>query len=280
MSVEAIAWVLNHAPVQSPVSKLVLVALANHAHPDGTASFPSVSTICRYTCLSERSVRQHLEALEASGVIRRCDQSIVAAYIKRSDRRPIGYDIMINGVHAMHLDNERGAPDAADGVQEIPERGAGDAPKPSNKPSSKPLVAFFVQLLKETTPSGVSIQAPTAGWYKSIDRLLAGGATEHQIQHMMRCAMSDPWWRKNIRNPMKLEQHWERLVVEKSAQTPLPAAQIDDGRFLAAVTTVLNFQRLGRPAEVIQEFIDGYPEYRQALLEKWQTQVAVPKAAG
>lgn len=271
MSVEAIAWVLNHAPVQSPVSKLVLVALANHAHPDGSASFPSVATICRYTCLSERSVRQHLDALESSGVIRRCDQSIVAAYIKRTDRRPVGYDIMINEVHAMHPAPERGAGDAVDGVQEIPERGAGDAPKPSNKPSPEPLVSFFSQLLKETTPSGVSIQAPNPSWGKAINRLLDGGATEDQIRHMMRCAMSDPWWRKNIRNPMKLEQHWERLVVEKSAQTPLPASQIDDGRFLAAMTTVLNFHRMGRSPESIQEFIEGYPEYKEVLLEHWRS---------
>jgi hypothetical protein len=33
----------------------VLVGLANHAGPDGTAAFPSVATLVRYTRLAERS---------------------------------------------------------------------------------------------------------------------------------------------------------------------------------------------------------------------------------
>lgn len=269
MSVEAISWVLNSAPVESPVSKLVLVALANHAHPDGSAAFPSVGTICRYTCLSERSVRQHLDALEKAGVIRRCDPKIVAAYIDRPDRRPVGYDIMMSGVHAMHLAARRGAGDAANGVQEIPERGAGDAPKPSNKPSSEPLVAIFAELLKSTTPEGVALQKPTRQWSAAFDSLLSQGATPQQIEAMMRCAFSDDWWRRNIRTPMKLAQHWERLVVEKSPQRPAAARQSLDGRVTAAMTTVVNFQRLGKPREDILEFISHYPDQKDALMAAW-----------
>ncbi len=100
MSVEAISWALNLAPVPadrggqpSSACKFVLVGLANHAGPDGTGAFPSVATLVRYTGLSERTVRTCLDRLEAAGVIQPCDPDVVAARIKRVDRRPKGWDL-------------------------------------------------------------------------------------------------------------------------------------------------------------------------------------------
>ena len=104
MSVEAISWALNPAPVpcdrsgkRNPACKAVLVGLANHAGPDGNEAFPSVRTLVRYTDLSERTVRTALDRLEAGGIIRPCDPAIVAAKIKRAGQRPQGWDL------AMHL---------------------------------------------------------------------------------------------------------------------------------------------------------------------------------
>jgi hypothetical protein len=100
VSVEAISWALNLAPVPvgrggqpSTACKFVLGGLANHAGPDGTGVFPSVATLVRYTGLSERTVRTCLDRLEAGGIIARCDPDIVAARIKRADRRPQGWDL-------------------------------------------------------------------------------------------------------------------------------------------------------------------------------------------
>jgi hypothetical protein len=104
VSVEAISWALNLAPVprdrggkRNPACKAVLVGLANHAAPDGKEAFPAVRTLVRYTDLSERTVRTALDRLEAEGIIRPCDPAIVAAKIKRADQRPQGWDL------AMHL---------------------------------------------------------------------------------------------------------------------------------------------------------------------------------
>ncbi len=100
MSVEAISWALNLAPVPagrggqpSTACKFVLAGLASHAGPDGTDAFPSVATLVRYTGLSERTVRTCLDRLDAAGIIRPCDPEIVAARIKRADRRPKGWDL-------------------------------------------------------------------------------------------------------------------------------------------------------------------------------------------
>jgi hypothetical protein len=74
MSVDAISWALNLAPVPadrggqpSSACKFVLVGLANHAGPDGSGAFPSARTLMRYTGLSERTVRACLGRLEAAG---------------------------------------------------------------------------------------------------------------------------------------------------------------------------------------------------------------------
>jgi len=103
VSVEAISWALNLAPVpadrggqRSSACRFVLVGLANHAGPDGTGAFPSVATLVRYTRLSERTVRTCLDRLEAEGIISPCDPGIVAAWIKRADRRPQGWDLNLS----------------------------------------------------------------------------------------------------------------------------------------------------------------------------------------
>jgi helix-turn-helix protein len=70
--------------------------LANHAGPDGTGAFPSVATLVRYTGLAERTVRTCLDRLAAEGIISPCDPGIVAARIKRADRRPQGWDLNLS----------------------------------------------------------------------------------------------------------------------------------------------------------------------------------------
>ena len=59
----------------------------------GSGAFPSVATLVRYTGLSERTVRTCLDRLEAGGIIRPCDPDLLAARVKRADRRPQGWDL-------------------------------------------------------------------------------------------------------------------------------------------------------------------------------------------
>jgi Helix-turn-helix domain len=152
MSIESIVWALNGAPIpreRRDASSLavVLVGLANHADPDGRNAFPAVSTLVRYTRLSERTVRTCLDTLEALGLIRPSDPVIVAAYIKRADRRPQGWDLAVrtsypqenNGVRSLHPDDSNGVQTRRHGVQAARERGAVVAPEPSlNRPGNRP----------------------------------------------------------------------------------------------------------------------------------------------
>lgn len=102
MSVEAITWALNLAPV--PLDKngkpntacaAVLFGLANHAGPDGTAAHPSARTLARYSRLSVRHVRTALDRLEAAGIIQAGDPAVLAAHIRRADRRTQIWDLNI-----------------------------------------------------------------------------------------------------------------------------------------------------------------------------------------
>jgi hypothetical protein len=159
MSIEAITWALNTAPIptgrNASTLAAVLVGLANHADPDGRNAFPAVATLTRYTRLSERSVQYALRTLEDLGLITPSDPGIVAAYVKRADRRPHGWDLPIHstihktvhrvihndgdGVQSVHPVGAHGVQTRLHGVQTTTSRGARRAPEPSlNLPKNRP----------------------------------------------------------------------------------------------------------------------------------------------
>ena len=69
MSVRTMAWAFEQV-TGSPMAKLVLVKLADRADEDGEC-FPSIELIAHETEMAERTVRRHLDALEAAGLISR-----------------------------------------------------------------------------------------------------------------------------------------------------------------------------------------------------------------
>jgi hypothetical protein len=110
-----------------------------------------VATLVRYTRLSERSVQNALRALEELGLIEPSDPQIVAAYVKRADRRPNGWDLVIHnvihssvhslagGVQTLHPVGSNVVQTRRDGVQATTSRGADSAPETSlNHPGNRP----------------------------------------------------------------------------------------------------------------------------------------------
>lgn len=223
MAVEAISWALNHAQCESSTQKLVLIALANHASPDGTGAFPSVERICRYTCLSERTVRATLASLKASGLIVECDPRIVEAYIPRSDRRPRGYNLVMNEVREVQVVEERGANDGIDGVQMTTERGATVAPKTSYKPSLEPslnnkseqAVELCNLLSSMMVKNGCRQPTITDRWIDDMDRLMRLDGREYDmVRRIIIWAQSNEFWRGNILSPTKLRQKFDTLLMQ------------------------------------------------------------------
>lgn len=165
MSIEALVWALNEAPVDDPVRLLVLVGLANHADADGRNAFPSDTTLAEYARCSTRTVLRHRQTMEAQGVIRRGDQSLVERY--RADRRPVVWDIP--GVPAR---GDRVSPRGNSGVTANGERGdkRGDrgvvqtvneqTPEPSNEPSGETAEVEAPQLALVDAGSSPSVDIP------------------------------------------------------------------------------------------------------------------------
>ncbi|WEV59702.1 helix-turn-helix domain-containing protein [Bifidobacterium sp. ESL0728] len=92
MSYQASSWALRHAPVGSDTTKrLILMALAEFAGPDGTGAYPAIDTLCDLVRLKRRCVLRHIAEMERSGVIRRGDQRLTLHY--RADRRPVVWDL-------------------------------------------------------------------------------------------------------------------------------------------------------------------------------------------
>ncbi|MEU7935103.1 helix-turn-helix domain-containing protein [Micromonospora echinofusca] len=93
MSIEAVSWALNDAPDVPPQCLAVLLGLANHAHANGRAAFPSQDRLSHYARKSVRSVRRDLDELERLGLIRRGDQRHTA--FLPADRRPVVWDLAV-----------------------------------------------------------------------------------------------------------------------------------------------------------------------------------------
>lgn len=95
MSLKAMVWVMEAAPTKNQGELAVLYALADRANDDGSAAFPSQDWLAQRSRCTTRTVRNHLQAMEERGLIRRGDQRMVAHF--RPDRRPVVWDICMDG---------------------------------------------------------------------------------------------------------------------------------------------------------------------------------------
>lgn len=94
MSLAAILWAIRDAPVINAQEHVILIAMADPAHEDGTACFLAAATIALRARCSTRTAHRHLQALEERGLITRGDQQLVAHY--RADRRPVVWNLMLD----------------------------------------------------------------------------------------------------------------------------------------------------------------------------------------
>lgn len=280
MSSVTLAWALTDEglyDLPSPI-RFVLVALCDHANPDGRNAFPSVDRLCKMTGLSPRTVQNALRSLEERGLIEPGDDGIVAAHIKRGDRRPRNYTVRMdrarsgaqemhpvdsdpqnNGAHEMH-------PVDAHGVQDMHERGAGDAPEPRTRttttnPSSVLVTSdvpsdvattglALVQMPSEPErlcgiladnieAAGFSRPTVTAGWVAAMERMLRiDGRTVEEVEGCLRWLDTNEFWRLNVRSPQKLREQYERLRAE-AARTRRTSAADTQAQSLSVIQQVL-----------------------------------------
>lgn len=113
MSIAAVSWVLQNSETTQG-ARLVLIALADNAHDDGSGARPAVATLARKARLGVRQTQYMLRKLEAEG-------SIVCE--GKTDRGVRIWRVVMEGVQKL-----QGAPQDTPGVQYAP-------PEPSLEPS-------------------------------------------------------------------------------------------------------------------------------------------------
>lgn len=158
------AWAIRQQVVKARSSRHVLLLLANCANEDGCNAFPSVARLAEESGLSERGVQAALRDLLDAGVIRLGNRKAAQLKIKRWDRCPTVYDIVMDGdvrgeaiaprpesrgedaaprraprgEERSPRSESRGEENVSRGVQKSDSRGAATAPDPSIEPSENP----------------------------------------------------------------------------------------------------------------------------------------------
>lgn len=138
MSIQAMAWAIEQQEVTDSAARFVLVCLANCAGANGENAFPAIQRICRDSGLSESTVRRSLKLLEKASMIVRGNQAIATAYIPRNDKRPVVYDLLMNGVSHRHPVGRAGCQGDTSGVSHRPERGVMVTPNPTQRSVRNP----------------------------------------------------------------------------------------------------------------------------------------------
>lgn len=93
MSIQALKWVMEDAPVEKSCWLPVLYGLANGADEDGKGSRASQATLAHFARKTVRAVQKDLAALERAGLIRRGNQALVSHL--PLDRRPMVWDLAL-----------------------------------------------------------------------------------------------------------------------------------------------------------------------------------------
>jgi hypothetical protein len=125
MSVEAFSWALT-VPVGGN-AKVVLLGLANHAHPDGTESYPALDTLARYAHCDRSTARRNVRKLVADGW---AIEDGTGPRGQTKYRLPLNRKPESGGAKSPPSQNATGSAGASQGVAPTP-------PEPSIEPSNR-----------------------------------------------------------------------------------------------------------------------------------------------
>lgn len=166
MSLRAMLWALESAPVTDTSALVILWALADRASDDGRSAYPSVEWIADRARCSTRTVHRHLRTLEADGLISRGDQQMVAHF--RADHRPVVWDLNLSlergdnlarrdtgGIHGVSPVTSRGD---TGGTQTVP------SPTGKTVPVTVPSSGAWFEEFWSTYPRRVGKDAARKAW--------------------------------------------------------------------------------------------------------------------
>jgi hypothetical protein len=260
MSVQALAWVLDHSRAEK-TARLVLLSLANHAGVDGDSTYPSIATMARQARCGESTVRKALETLQAIGEIEEIGTSPKGTRSFRinmaeaaPDPRPVRARPGQKAPHERKLQESETPAEAAPPQELRPPAGlstappqllrstpAGTAAEPSmnrtegtvtplrGRTTEVPsrLSTLCDQLADAVSADGSPRPNPRTKKWTDACRLLIDRdhATPEQvsdtIEWLKRGQSKDAeFWQRNVLSMPKLRQHWTRLRKIIASENP------------------------------------------------------------
>jgi biotin operon repressor len=185
VSIEALNWAWQQ-PCTNPTSKLVLMALADHANSDGEC-WPAMKRIAELTGVSSRQVSTHITDLERLGLISKGDR-------RRWQGQLRGWEYRINLRKA--------------------ETSGSQLPVASGSTASSPAEAGF---RSEPLENHQKERSGRGALNKAVSELREAGATVDQV------AARASAYRKAYPNasctPMALTKHWASLSGEAKTKS-------------------------------------------------------------
>lgn len=231
--IDVMVWVLNESEAKHG-DRLVLLALAEYAHKDGTKAFPRIEELRHRARLSERQTQESLRNLEAKGAISQTDTTRggVKVYRVHMDE----HAAKLKGVRNPRGAKSAGADSRTKGVQNDVGRGAEsrgalikEPSEPSKEPSpgaakpsrtDAPLSHLLADLIARNDPDG-SRPTPGKGW-ADAERLLQSkdGRSPEQIEMVIRWCMDDHFEQSNILSMPKLRKRYRELLSKATKGQP------------------------------------------------------------
>jgi hypothetical protein len=209
VSVHVTSYILRHSEARLG-DRLVLLALGDHAHHDGTNAYASVEKLALEARLSERQVQRCLRRLETAGHI-----------------EPTGVAQHGQIVYRVIMGRQNVTPDKMAGATTVTESVSDLSPKPSKEPSGRTsdevlrVSEALETHIKEVTGKGKKL---TQADLKTIDRMgrLDGVNLDEVVRflHWLTASGSEvaQFWAPNILSASKLREKFPQVRAQAARE--------------------------------------------------------------
>jgi len=210
MSLKAIIWAWDQK-VDSAVTKLILLKLADNSNSETGVCNPKISTIAKHCNCHRRTVERNLQKLKEDGFI-----EIINQY--KNNRK-------IKNSYILNLDTAESRIDTAESPIRYGRESQGKQPvsltykdlTPKNKKFSGDdliLAEFFYKKILEINPT--QNKPNFEKWAGTIRLIRERDKKSHKdIQDLFIWANNDHFWSGVIISPSNLRKKWDRLTIQR-----------------------------------------------------------------
>lgn len=209
MSLDALKWAWEQ-DCPNPTSKLVLMALADHANADGEC-WPSMNRVAQLTGVSPRQVSTHITRLVAAGFVVKGNRRRYAGQLR-------GWEYRVNvGTSGSTLPVASGSltsPPAEVGFRSEPSENRKEEPLADKPPESvtRKTDNLFESLAKACGINVTQLTGSSRGQLnKAVKELRDIGATSDEVTD--KAAAYRRQYEKAALTPLALVKHWPALTI-------------------------------------------------------------------